>query len=81
AWTIPSSNVSDVENNRASALVSTYEPPAENALLAKTVDMTTFMNWYYQNVITQADFEEQAYEVIKVFYPDVVHLQFQMEEC
>ncbi|GKE39955.1 hypothetical protein Tco_1463360 [Tanacetum coccineum] len=85
AWTIPSSNVSDVENNRASALVSTYEPPAENSLLAKTGDMTTFMNWYYQKVnktvITQADFEEQAYEVIKVFYPDVVHLQFQMEEC
>ncbi|GJR14529.1 retrovirus-related pol polyprotein from transposon TNT 1-94 [Tanacetum coccineum] len=44
AWTIPSSNVSDVENNWASALVSTYEPPAENSLLVKTGDMTTFMN-------------------------------------
>ncbi|GKB78237.1 hypothetical protein Tco_0945132, partial [Tanacetum coccineum] len=46
AWTIPSSSVSDVENNWASALVSTYENPAENSLLAKTKDMTTFMNWY-----------------------------------
>ncbi|GKF59608.1 hypothetical protein Tco_0176394, partial [Tanacetum coccineum] len=45
AWTIPSSNVSDVENNWASAFVSTYKPPAENSLLAKTRDMTTFMNW------------------------------------
>nr|GEV90099.1 hypothetical protein [Tanacetum cinerariifolium] len=31
--------------------------------------------------LTQADFEGQAYEVIKAFYPNVVHLQFQMEEC
>ncbi|GKF32675.1 hypothetical protein Tco_0102473, partial [Tanacetum coccineum] len=50
AWTIPSSNVLDVENNWASTLVSTYEPTAENSLLAKTGDMTTFMNWYCQKV-------------------------------
>ncbi|GJV46831.1 hypothetical protein Tco_1437043 [Tanacetum coccineum] len=66
AWTIPSSNISDVENNWASALVSTYEPPAENSLLAKIGDMTTFMNWYYSKVnkivLTQVDFEGQAYE-------------------
>ncbi|GKC74068.1 hypothetical protein Tco_1119951, partial [Tanacetum coccineum] len=43
AWIIPSSNVSDVENNWASALVSTSETPADNSLLAKTGDMTTFM--------------------------------------
>ncbi|GJW50134.1 hypothetical protein Tco_0091485 [Tanacetum coccineum] len=29
--------------------------------------------------LTQADFEGQAYEVVKAFYPDVIHLQFQME--
>nr|GEV50018.1 integrase, catalytic region, zinc finger, CCHC-type, peptidase aspartic, catalytic [Tanacetum cinerariifolium] len=46
AWTIPSFNVSDTENNWASALVSTYEPPAENSLLAKIGDMMTFMNCY-----------------------------------
>ncbi|GJS10976.1 hypothetical protein Tco_0367772 [Tanacetum coccineum] len=85
AWIIPSSNVSDIENNWASALVSTYEPPVENSLLAKTGDMTTFMNWYCRKVnktvLTQADFEGHAYEVVKDFYPDVIHLQFQMEEC
>ncbi|GJT55868.1 hypothetical protein Tco_0990922 [Tanacetum coccineum] len=77
--------MSDVENNWASALVSTYETPAENSLLAKTGDMMTFMNWYCRQVnkteLTQADFEGQAYEVVKAFYPDVIHLQFQMEEC
>ncbi|GJW89118.1 hypothetical protein Tco_0164458 [Tanacetum coccineum] len=85
AWTIPSSHKSDVENNWASALAITYEPPAENSLLAKTGDMTTFLKWYCRQVnktkLTQADFEGQAYEVVKAFYPDVIHLQFQMEEC
>ncbi|GJR72352.1 hypothetical protein Tco_0084717 [Tanacetum coccineum] len=34
-----------------------------------------------QSKLTQADLEGQAYEVVKVFYPDIIHLQFQMEEC
>nr|GEV68863.1 hypothetical protein [Tanacetum cinerariifolium] len=46
AWTIPSSNVSDVENNWATALT----------------------------VFTPVDLEGQAYEVVKAFYQDVVHL-------
>nr|GEU36934.1 integrase, catalytic region, zinc finger, CCHC-type, peptidase aspartic, catalytic [Tanacetum cinerariifolium] len=84
-WTIPSSNVSDVENNWATALVSAYETPAENSLLAKTRDMTNFLNWYCRQVnkteLTQADLEGKAYEVVKAFYPDVIYLKFQMEEC
>nr|GEX90448.1 retrovirus-related Pol polyprotein from transposon TNT 1-94 [Tanacetum cinerariifolium] len=44
AWTIPSSTVSDVEDNWAIALVSAYETPAENSLLAKTGDMTNILN-------------------------------------
>ncbi|GKG17655.1 hypothetical protein Tco_0362612, partial [Tanacetum coccineum] len=31
--------------------------------------------------LTQVDLDGQAYEVVKAFYPEVVHLQFQMEEC
>nr|GEV62430.1 hypothetical protein [Tanacetum cinerariifolium] len=84
-WTIPSSNVSDVENNWATALASTYVTHAENLLLAKTGDMTNFLNWYYRQVnktkLTQADLEGHAYEVVKAIYPDVINLQFQMEEC
>nr|GEY99168.1 hypothetical protein [Tanacetum cinerariifolium] len=45
-WTIHSSNVSDVEKIWAIALASTYVTPAENSLLAKTGDMTNFLNWY-----------------------------------
>ncbi|GKA45001.1 hypothetical protein Tco_0737797 [Tanacetum coccineum] len=72
-------------DKQASALVSTYATPVENSLLAKSGDMMTFMNWYCRKVnktvLTQADFEGQAYEVVKAFYPDVIHLQFLMEEC
>ncbi|GJT93356.1 hypothetical protein Tco_1082201 [Tanacetum coccineum] len=72
-------------DEKASALASSYEPPAENSLLAKTGDMTNFLNWYCHQInkskLTQADLEGQAYEFVKVFYPDIIHLQFQMEEC
>ncbi|GJT05177.1 copia protein [Tanacetum coccineum] len=68
----------------ANALATTYQALAENSLLEKTRDILKFMNWYCQKMgkteLTQADLECQAYEVIKPFYPDVVHLQFQMEE-
>nr|GEZ16372.1 hypothetical protein [Tanacetum cinerariifolium] len=84
AWTIPSSNVSDTENNWATALASTYVTPVKNSLLAKTGDMMNFLNCYYRQVNktkrTQAYLEGQAYEVVKAFYPDVINLQFQMEE-
>nr|GEW92372.1 hypothetical protein [Tanacetum cinerariifolium] len=77
--TIPSSNVSDVENNWATALALTYVTPTKNSLLAKIGDMMNFLNWYRHQVnktkLTQADLEGQAYEVVKAFYPDVINLQ------
>nr|GEV67267.1 retrovirus-related Pol polyprotein from transposon TNT 1-94 [Tanacetum cinerariifolium] len=49
-----------------------------------TGDMMNFLNWYCRQVnktaLTPTDLEGQAYEVVKAFYPDVIHLQFQMEE-
>ncbi|GJR19401.1 hypothetical protein Tco_0967928 [Tanacetum coccineum] len=72
-------------NNWASTKKSTYTPPPDNSLLAQIGDMTTFMDWYYKkqgiSKLTQKDLEGPAYEIVKVFHPDVVHLQFQMEEC
>ncbi|GJW34194.1 retrovirus-related pol polyprotein from transposon TNT 1-94, partial [Tanacetum coccineum] len=84
AWTILSSNKSDVENNWVSTLAITYEPPVENSCLAKIGDMTTFMNWYCQKVnktvLMQEDFEGQAYEVLKAFYLDVINLQIDVNQ-
>ncbi|GJT06414.1 hypothetical protein Tco_0840876 [Tanacetum coccineum] len=65
--------------------LTTYVPPPENSLLAQTGDIATFMDWYCKrqriSELTPKDLEGPAYEIVKVFYPDVVHLQFQMEEC
>ncbi|GJU08993.1 hypothetical protein Tco_1125423 [Tanacetum coccineum] len=73
-------NEDSIPKEQASTLVSTYEPPAKNLLLAKIGDMTTFMNWYCskvnKTVLTQVDFKGQTYEVVKAFYPDVIHMQF-----
>ncbi|GJU15302.1 hypothetical protein Tco_1143268 [Tanacetum coccineum] len=72
-------------NNWASALKSTYAPPQENSLLAQTGDMATFMDWYCKqrgiSELTPKDLEGPAFEIVKVFHHDVIHLQFQMEEC
>ncbi|GKC36590.1 hypothetical protein Tco_1048974, partial [Tanacetum coccineum] len=85
AWSIPSSDLTVPTNNWASALKSTYTPPPENSLLAQIGDMATFMDWYCKkqgiSELTQKYLEGPAYEIVKVFHPDVVHLQFQMEEC
>ncbi|GKA75004.1 hypothetical protein Tco_0781382, partial [Tanacetum coccineum] len=85
AWTVPSSDLSMPTNNWASALKSTYAPPQENSLLAQTGDMVTFMDWYCKqrgiSELTPKDLEGPAFEIVKVFHHDVIHLQFQMEEC
>ncbi|GKC50151.1 hypothetical protein Tco_1072896 [Tanacetum coccineum] len=85
AWTIPSSDLTMPTNNWSSALKSTYAPAQENSLLAQTEDMAIFMDWYYKRQgithLTLQDREGPAFEIVKVFHPDVIHLQFQIEEC
>ncbi|GJX78394.1 hypothetical protein Tco_0325205 [Tanacetum coccineum] len=85
AWSIPSSDLLVPMNNWASALASTYAPPPENSLLAQTGDMAIFMNWFCKKKgiteLTQKDLEGPAFEIFKVFHPNVIHLQYQMEEC
>ncbi|GJV46236.1 hypothetical protein Tco_1430772 [Tanacetum coccineum] len=75
----------DRVNNWASALASTYAPPPENSLLAQTGDMAIFMDWFCKKQgiteLKQQDLEGPAYEIVKVFHPNVIHLQYQMEEC
>nr|GEV50563.1 hypothetical protein [Tanacetum cinerariifolium] len=82
---IPSSNLPVLTNNWASSLTSTYTPPPENSLLAQAGDMAMFMDWFYKRQgITELkpqDLEGPAFELVKVFHPNVIHLQYQMEEC
>ncbi|GKA47094.1 hypothetical protein Tco_0739977 [Tanacetum coccineum] len=43
------------------------------------------MDWYCKrqgiSELTPKDLKGPTYEIVKAFHPDVVHLQFQMEEC
>ncbi|GKA68077.1 hypothetical protein Tco_0767994, partial [Tanacetum coccineum] len=82
---IPSSDLPIPVNIWASALASTYAPPPENSLLAQTGDMAIFMDWFCKKQwiteLKQQDLEGPAYEIVKVFHSNVIHLQYQMEEC
>nr|GEW77146.1 hypothetical protein [Tanacetum cinerariifolium] len=85
AWSIPSSDVPVLKNNWASALASTYSPPPEDSLLAQTGDMAMFMDWFCKRQgiteLRQQDLEGPAFKLVKVFHPNVIHLQYQVEEC
>nr|GEY98520.1 hypothetical protein [Tanacetum cinerariifolium] len=69
----------------ASTLASNYSPPPEDSLLAQTDDITTFMDWFCKRrgitELKPQDLEGPAYEIVKVFHLDMIHLQYQMEEC
>ncbi|GKA52006.1 hypothetical protein Tco_0745202 [Tanacetum coccineum] len=85
---IHSSDDEDIENDhipKASALASTYATPLENLLLAQTGDIEIFMNWFCKKQgikeLTQKDLEGPTFEIVKVFHPNVIHLQYQKEEC
>nr|GEX62391.1 hypothetical protein [Tanacetum cinerariifolium] len=85
AWSIPSANLHVQTNNYASALASTYTPPPEHSLLSQTGDMAMFMDWFCKRQrITELkpqDLEGPAFKLVKVFHPNAIHLQYQMEEC
>nr|GEV88491.1 hypothetical protein [Tanacetum cinerariifolium] len=85
AWSIPSSDVPVLKNNWASALTSTYSPPPEDSLFAQTGDIAMFIDWFCKRQritkLKPQDLEGPAFELGKVFHPNVIHLQYQMEEC
>nr|GEV28081.1 hypothetical protein [Tanacetum cinerariifolium] len=84
-WSISSSDAPVPKNNWASALASTYSPPPEDSLLAQTGDIAMFMDWFCKRrgftELKSQDLEGPAFEIIKVFHPNVIHLQYQMKEC
>nr|GEU48661.1 putative reverse transcriptase domain-containing protein [Tanacetum cinerariifolium] len=85
AWSIRSSDVPVLTNNWASALASNYSPPPEDSLLAQTGNIAIFMDWFCKRrgitELKPQDLEGPTFKIIKVFHPDVIHLQYQMEEC
>nr|GEZ12136.1 monodehydroascorbate reductase [Tanacetum cinerariifolium] len=55
-----------------------------SAHIPTTGDIATFIDWFCKRrgitELKPQDLEGPAYEVVKVFHPDVIHLQYQMEE-
>nr|GEY65102.1 hypothetical protein [Tanacetum cinerariifolium] len=55
------------------------------AHILKTGDMATFIDWFCKRrdiiELKPQDLEGLTFEIIKVFHPDVIHLQYQMKEC
>nr|GEV18581.1 hypothetical protein [Tanacetum cinerariifolium] len=85
AWSILSSDAPVPTNNWVSALASNYSPPREDSLLAQTGDIATFIDWFCKRrgitELKPQDLEGPAFEIIKVFHSNVIHLQYQMKEC
>nr|GEZ90035.1 hypothetical protein [Tanacetum cinerariifolium] len=56
-----------------------------NAHISKTGDMAMFMGWFYKRQgitkLKPQDLEGPAFKLVKVIHPNVIHLQYQMEEC
>nr|GEX81213.1 hypothetical protein [Tanacetum cinerariifolium] len=63
----------------------TTPKPAWSIWSSDTDDMATFIDWFCQRrgitELKPQDMKGPAFEIIKVFHPDVIHLQYQMEEC
>nr|GEX99590.1 hypothetical protein [Tanacetum cinerariifolium] len=59
--------------------------PAWSILSSNTGDIATFMDWFCKRrgiiELKPQDLEGPAFEIVKVFHPDVIHLQYKMEEC
>nr|GEZ25372.1 hypothetical protein [Tanacetum cinerariifolium] len=56
-----------------------------NAYIPKTCDMAMFMDWFCKGQgitkLKPQDLEGPAFELVKVFHPNVIYLRYQMEEC
>nr|GEW26155.1 hypothetical protein [Tanacetum cinerariifolium] len=61
------------------------EEDIKSTHIPTTGDITSFIDWFCKRRgITELklqDLEGPACEIVKVFHPDVIHLQYQMEEC
>lgn len=84
-WMITSVDQFAPDNNWANVVADNFVPPPANSLLAQTGDMGAFIQWYCKKrglpKLTKKDLEGPTYEIVKAFHPDVVHLQYQIEEC
>ncbi|GJY75867.1 hypothetical protein Tco_0480983 [Tanacetum coccineum] len=70
---------------KIAAVVSSFVSPPKNSLLLQIGDIGVFIDWFSKKQaiteLTPEHLEGPTYEEVKAFHPDVIHLQFQIEEC
>nr|GEZ14680.1 uncharacterized mitochondrial protein AtMg00810-like [Tanacetum cinerariifolium] len=71
-----------LEEERPATPEPAWSIPSSNT---PTGDIATFIDWFCKRrgitELKPQDLEGLAFEIVKVFHPDVIHLQYQMEEC
>nr|GEV20845.1 hypothetical protein [Tanacetum cinerariifolium] len=64
---------------------SSDDEDIRNAYIPKIGDTAMFIDWFCKRQgitkLKPQDMEGPAFELVKVFHPNVIHLQYQMEEC
>nr|GEW20787.1 hypothetical protein [Tanacetum cinerariifolium] len=87
AWTMTEVNLRQdwwkpLEEERPATPEPAWSIPSSDA---PTGDIAIFIDWFYKRrgitKLKPQDLEGPAFEIVKVFHPDVIHLQYQMEEC
>nr|GEU80666.1 hypothetical protein [Tanacetum cinerariifolium] len=76
AWT-----TSDTRYESAGVSETQELSPTDSLIQDDSIPNEQYCRQVNKTELTQADLKGQAYEVVKAFYPDVIHIQFQMEEC
>nr|GEW50694.1 hypothetical protein [Tanacetum cinerariifolium] len=71
-----------LEEERPATLEPSWSIPSSDA---PTGDIATFIEWFCKRrditELKPQDLEGPAFEIVKVFHPDVIHLQYEIEEC
>ncbi|GJV38055.1 hypothetical protein Tco_1410532 [Tanacetum coccineum] len=85
ASSIPEDVFMHEESDFAAQDIVSDDEDISNRHIPKTGDIGVFIDWFCKKQgiteLTPEHLEGPAYEVVKAFHPDVIHLQFQMEEC
>nr|GEW26844.1 integrase, catalytic region, zinc finger, CCHC-type, peptidase aspartic, catalytic [Tanacetum cinerariifolium] len=84
-WIIPLTNLHVAENNWADALAKSYKDLEEKKLLSKTIDMRSFIKWFWKRIgkkkLRKSDLKGPTFKVVRVFHKNNISLSdFGLEE-
>ncbi|GKB61468.1 hypothetical protein Tco_0917654 [Tanacetum coccineum] len=81
AWTKTNSRIKPFVSSIPEELHMDDDTTLDDQTGGKAIFNVLFCKKQRINELKQQDLEGLAYEIVKVFHPNVIHLQYQMEEC